>query len=83
MQLPDKEGSSRPPVADLVPTTDVELPDGLQEVGVRELVGALRRQVEAQTEQLIAKDRQIEQLHVLLQQTTQSPSRRHWWRLWR
>lgn len=60
----------------------VELPEDSrapQDVRLRELVDTLRRRVEIQAEQLTAKDRQIEQLHVLLQQATLAGSRRSRW----
>ena len=75
----------------------VDLPDDLcaeqesqppgEERVLRELVDALRYQVTGLEGQLGTKDRQIEQLHVLLQQaqaTLPAPrSTRPWWRIWR
>ena len=74
----------------------VELPEDLcleqesqfyGETGVlRELVDALRSQVNGLEGQLGTKDRQIEQLHVLLQQAQAALpppcATRPWWRLW-
>lgn len=75
----------------------VDLPDDLgleqetqlggEEGALRELVDALRYQVTGLEGQLDTKDRQIEQLHVLLQQAQAalpSPGRttRPWWRVW-
>jgi hypothetical protein len=74
----------------------VELPDDLSEekenqdrgeAGVlRELVDALRCQVTGLEGQMNTKDRQIEQLHVLLQQAQAAlpapRASRPWWRLW-
>jgi hypothetical protein len=54
---------------------------------LRELVDVLRYQVTGLEGQLGTKDRQIEQLHVLLQQVQAAlpPPRtnRPWWRIWR
>jgi excisionase family DNA binding protein len=74
----------------------VEIPDDLPEGGadsgemtaIKALVARLEAQVEAQQEQLTAKDKQIEQLHVLLQQAQAAlpvpkEDRHSWWRrLW-
>jgi excisionase family DNA binding protein len=72
----------------------VDLPDELQvdspESGgiaaLRELIATLNDQVEALRGQLESKDRQIEQLHVLLQQAQGAlPAPREgrsWWRRW-
>jgi hypothetical protein len=53
---------------------------------LEDLIVSLRSQVAAQQEQLVAKDRQIEQLHVLLQQAQAmlpAPKDNHpWWRFW-
>jgi len=53
---------------------------------MRELVDSLRSNVEGLENQLGTKDRQIEQLHVLLQQVQAAlpPPRevRPWWRVW-
>jgi excisionase family DNA binding protein len=75
----------------------VEIPDDLPEDGadsremtaIKALVARLEAQVEAQQEQLTAKDKQIEQLHVLLQQAQAAlpvpkEVNHSWWRrLWR
>lgn len=54
---------------------------------MRELVDSLRSHMEGLENQLGTKDRQIEQLHVLLQQVQAAlpPPRgvRPWWRAWR
>ena len=54
---------------------------------LRELVDSLRSHMDGLENQLGTKDRQIEQLHVLLQQvqTALPPPRpdRPWWRVWR
>ncbi len=56
--------------------------------GQQELVNSLQAQVKAQQEELTAKNKQIEQLHVLLQQAQAAlpapkENRQSWWRrLW-
>ena len=54
---------------------------------LRELVDVLRYQVTGLEGQLGTKDRQIEQLHVLLQQAQAAlpapRSNKSWWRIWR
>jgi hypothetical protein len=71
----------------------VEIPKELQVDGadsgemtaMKALVARLEAQVSAQQEQLTAKDHQIEQLHVLLQQAQAAlpaPGGRPWWRWW-
>ncbi len=50
---------------------------------LRELVATLRGQVEAQAGELAAKNEQIRELHVLLQQSQPVlPAARAWWRFW-
>lgn len=50
---------------------------------LRELVATLRGQVEAQAVELAAKNEQIRELHVLLQQSQPVlPAGRPWWRFW-
>jgi hypothetical protein len=73
----------------------VEIPDDLpgdippsgEMAAMKALVARLEAQITAQQEQLTTKDKQIEQLHVLLQQAQAAlPAPRHsraWWRkLW-
>lgn len=72
---------------DLALGSDAEdYPSG-EEGLLRELVDALRYQVSGLEGQLGTKDRQIEQLHVLLQQAQAAlpppRSNRPWWRIWR
>ena len=61
MELPEE---SRPdvPAAALARVEDPQELQAFQDVGLLELVDSLRRQVRFLTEQLTAKDRQIEQL---------------------
>jgi predicted site-specific integrase-resolvase len=68
----------------------VNEPDSGELTAMRGLVSSLteqntllKAQVQAQQEQLVEKDRQIGQLHVLLQQAQALPAPRgvrHWWR---
>jgi excisionase family DNA binding protein len=71
----------------------VEIPEELQADGpdsgemgaMKALVARLEAQVEAQQEQLAAKDKQISELHVLLQQAQAAlpaPRVRPWWKWW-
>ena len=63
----------------------VELPEdnrGPQDMRLKELVDTLRKRVDIQAKQVAAKDRQIEQLRVLLQQATLPDSRRFRWLFW-
>jgi multidrug efflux pump subunit AcrA (membrane-fusion protein) len=54
--------------------------------GQQELVDSLQAQVKIQQEELTAKNKQIEQLHVLLQQAQAAlpapRDNRPWWRFW-
>jgi hypothetical protein len=53
---------------------------------LEELVGALWDRIRAQEEEIAAKNKQIEQLHILLQQGQSALSApregRAWWRFW-
>ena len=55
---------------------------------LKDQVDSLRKQVEADREELAAKNRQIGELHVLLQQQAQAAlpapkeNRQSWWRFW-
>jgi excisionase family DNA binding protein len=51
---------------------------------VRELVDALRSQLQSQGEELVARRREVQELHVLLQQKAlpEAVGRSWWWRLW-
>jgi len=61
-------------------------PTSSQDSNLDALVIALEGQVKAQAEELDARRREVQELHVLLQ-TAQAaltaPERRPWWRLWR
>jgi hypothetical protein len=49
------------------------------------LISTLQAQVQAQLQQLEAKDKQIQELHVLLREARELPaprSARRWWRFW-
>jgi excisionase family DNA binding protein len=72
----------------------VTLPEGVQGDGpdtgelaaMKTLVDHLERQLDAQQSQLEVKDKQIQELHVLLQQAQASlpapRNNRPWWRRW-
>ena len=75
VELPEGGGPNLP-----VPSSTAI--DGYQDVSLRELADSLRGQVRILTEQLTVKDRQIGQLHVLLQQATLGSSRRSRWFNW-
>ena len=75
MELPEESGPD-------IPVTALARIEGYQDVNLRELVDSLRGQVRMLTEQLTAKDRQIEQLHAHLQQATLVGSRRSRWFFW-
>jgi transposase-like protein len=53
---------------------------------VRELVDSLQAQIRAQQEELEARRREVEQLHILLQQAQAAlpapREKRPWWRFW-
>ena len=51
---------------------------------VRELVDALRSQLQSQGEELVARRREVQELHVLLQQKALPEAvGRPWWQFWR
>ncbi len=64
---------------------DEDSPNGEVEA-LREMVAMFQAQVEADREELASKNKQIEQLHVLLQQQALAlpapKENRPWWRLW-
>ena len=63
----------------------VENTESVEMTAMKALVARLEAQVSAQQGQLTAKDHQIEQLHVLLQQAQAAlpaPRGRPWWRWW-
>ena len=73
----------------------VELPDGVDEVqaestgdGYRELVEVLRREMDSKDVELEARRREVQELHVLLQQAQAAlpaPKENHrsWWQFWK
>lgn len=81
VELPEE---SRPdvPATALARVEDSQELQSFQDVGLLELVDSLRRQIRSLTEQLTATDRQIEQLHVLVQQANLAGSRRSRWLFW-
>jgi len=69
----------------------VELPDGSQSMDghhdnstLESLVATLQTQVQAQTQELEARRREVQELHVLLQtaQSALTAPKSPWWRLW-
>ena len=51
---------------------------------LRELVDALRSQLHSQEEELVARRREVQELHVLLQQKALPEAiERPWWQFWR
>ena len=51
---------------------------------VRELVDALRSQLQSQGEELVARRREVQELHILLQQKALPEAvGRPWWQFWR
>ena len=51
---------------------------------LRELVDALRSQLQSQGEELVARRREVQELHVLLQQKALPEAVGHsWWQFWR
>ena len=78
VDLPEQSGAALP-VTFLAKTDGYQELHGCRQGYSKEMVDCLRRQVRTLTEQLTAKDRQIEQLHVLLQQATLAGSRRSRW----
>ena len=73
----------------------VELPDSVDEVqaestgdGYRELVEVLRREMDSKDVELEARRREVQELHVLLQQAQaalMAPKENHrsWWQFWK
>ena len=81
VELPEESGADLP-VTSLEGIEDSRELDFSQDARLKELVDTLRIQVRTHTEQLAAKDRQIEQLHELLQQANLASSRRRRWLFW-
>ena len=81
VELPEQSGAGLP-VTSLVKADRHQEHHGSGEESSGELVGSLRRQVRFQTDLLAAKDRQIRQLQVLLQQATLASSGRFRWPFW-
>ena len=47
-----------------------------------EVIALLKQQLETQTKELDARRREVQELHVLLQQTALQSPQRSWWRFW-
>jgi hypothetical protein len=82
IELPDNSGPSNHSSA---APADTPVTAGTEET-LRELVDVLKDEVSELRQQLEAKDKQIEQLHVLLQQARAAlpapRDHRSWWRFW-
>lgn len=81
VDLPEQGGADLP-VTSLVKADRHQDQHGSGDESSGKLVAGLRRQVRFQTELLAAKDRQIRQLQVLLQQATLASSGRFRWPFW-
>jgi hypothetical protein len=83
VELPEEESAEEAALKATNPAAWRELVDVLKDE-----VALLREQLAAHQEELVSKNKQIEQLHILLQQAQASlpepKDRRSWWqRLWR
>ena len=81
VDLPDQRGNALP-VTSLAKHDGYREGHGRREESSERLVDSLRKQVTFQAELLAAKDRQIRQLQVLLQQATLASSGRFRWPFW-
>ena len=85
IELPDSQIDS---MADSTASSTAELDSATIEVlNLREMLAMAQSQIATQKEELANKNKQIEQLHVLLQQAQAAlpapRDSRRWWRLWR
>ena len=86
IELPDSQMGS---MADCTASSTVELDSATIEVlNLREILAMAQSQIATQKEELLSKNKQIEQLHILLQQAQAAlpapKDDRSWWqRLWR
>ena len=76
VDLPEKERELATTKTKLVKADQEELAE--PEPPSRELIETLRKQSETQANQINIKDRQIRELHFLLQQSLRN-RRNHWW----
>ena len=81
VDLPEQSGAA-PPVTSLAKADGYQQLHGGRQGYSKEMVDNLRRQVRIQNELLTAKDQQIRQLQVLLQQASFASSGRFRWPFW-
>jgi hypothetical protein len=84
IELPDSQMDS---VADSTASSTAALDSATIEVlNLREMLAMAQSQIATQKEELASKNKQIEQLHVLLQQAQAAlpapRDNRPWWRFW-
>ncbi len=76
VELPDKEGEIAPIKSQLARRDQKELAE--QNPPGRELIDSLHKQLESQANQIKVKDRQIQELHFLLQQSFRNRRNPFW-----
>ena len=76
VELPEKEGRLAPIKSQLARRDQRELAE--QEPPNRELIDSLNKQLESQANQIQTKDRQIQELHLLLQQSLRNRRNPFW-----
>ncbi len=76
VELPEKKRELAPLKSQLAKMDQKEL--GVEEPPTRELIETLRRQTESQANQLKIKDRQIRELHILLQHSLRNRRKPGW-----
>ena len=82
VELPDKEGEIVPLKSHMAPI-DEKLPTPEEPPVSEPLIETLRKQVEINASMLKIKDRQIQELHMLLQQSILQNRRNSWWQFGR
>jgi chromosome segregation ATPase len=85
IELPDSQMGS---MADCTASSTAELDSATVEVlNLREMLAMAQSQIATQKEELLSKNKQIEQLHILLQQAQAAlpapKDTRPWWQFWR
>ena len=78
VELPDKEGEIVPLKSQMAPI-DEKLPTPQEPPVSEPLIDSLRKQVQIHASMLKIKDRQIQELHILLQQSILQKRRNSWW----
>ena len=76
VELPDEEGELAPIKSQLARRDPKELAE--QNPPGRELIDSLHKQLESQANQIQTKDRQIQELHLLLQQSLRNRRNPFW-----